>query len=535
MTRRRRLSRRRAGAAALITALTLVLPTLAAGAAGDLDPSFGTSGALHTDLGGQDSAEAVAVQPEGKIVVAGTASGSPSTATDFALARYSKSGALDATFGSGGKVLTDFDGSEDVAFAIAPQPDGKIVVGGTSRSGTDSVLAFALARYNGDGTLDATFGVGGKVVTRLPWGIVNAIGVQPDGKIVAAGSAVTPDGSGREFTLVRYDSDGSIDAGFGSGGKVVWPTVIEAADVAVQSDGKIVAAGSSFSPWGPAIARYNPDGALDPSFGTGGTVTAAFGTWTVTIGSLAVQQDGRLVVAGETTAGTAEDRQFALVRFTAAGALDTAFGSSGWVFTDWGGTTDSAADVVVDGKGRLVVAGQSNAAGSARFAIARYTAAGALDSTFGSAGKALTDFGWPAVARAAAIDEDGNVIAIGRGYLGFAIDATVARYLSESVDADGDGIPDVQDPDMVAAVVSALPDSAFSTGEHARPFLNKLDEIEAMIAAGDLDGARSELQNLLRKVDGCGDTADTNDWIVDCAAQLRVRALIDGLLAHLGT
>jgi len=99
---------------------------------------------------------------------------------------------------------------------------------------------------------------------------------------------------------------------------------------------------------------------------------------------------------------------------------------------------------------------------------------------------------------------------------------------------DGDGIPDTQDPDTVAATVSALPATVFATGEHRQPILNRLDAIEQLIAAGDLAGARAELQSLRRKVDGCGTTADANDWIVDCAAQLEVRALIDHLLTNLG-
>jgi hypothetical protein len=103
----------------------------------------------------------------------------------------------------------------------------------------------------------------------------------------------------------------------------------------------------------------------------------------------------------------------------------------------------------------------------------------------------------------------------------------------EDADEDDDGIPDTQDPDIVAVVVAALPDSSFANGEHRQPILNRLEAIEQTIAAGDFEGARTELENLRRKVDGCGATADTNDWIVDCDAQLQVRALIDSLLAAL--
>jgi Bacterial Ig domain len=121
----------------------------------------------------------------------------------------------------------------------------------------------------------------------------------------------------------------------------------------------------------------------------------------------------------------------------------------------------------------------------------------------------------------------------GRGAI--SAPATVTITVGADPDDDDDGIPDTQDPDTVAVLVSGLPDGAFANGEHRGPALNRLDTIEEMIAAGDLDGARTELQNLRRKVDGCGDRPDTNDWITDCTAQLRVRALIDDLIAHLGT
>jgi VCBS repeat-containing protein len=114
-----------------------------------------------------------------------------------------------------------------------------------------------------------------------------------------------------------------------------------------------------------------------------------------------------------------------------------------------------------------------------------------------------------------------------------AVSAAATVTITVTADDDGDGIPNSQDPDVVGALVAALPDSAFSNGEHRQPILNRLDAIERLILAGDLAHARSELQSLRQKVDGCGATADTNDWIVDCAAQLQVRARIDDLIAHL--
>jgi uncharacterized delta-60 repeat protein len=144
-------------------ALALGVPLAAWAASGDLDATFGTGGKVTTDFaGGTDEAHGVVIQPlDGKIVAAGEAK--TSYGEDFALARYSPNGTLDTTFGTGGLVTTDFNGRDDVAFAVALQSDGKIVAAGQAQSSYGQ--AFALARYNPDGTLDATFGRGGKVTT----------------------------------------------------------------------------------------------------------------------------------------------------------------------------------------------------------------------------------------------------------------------------------------------------------------------------------------------------------------------------------
>src|SRR5581483_5691264 len=184
---------------------------------GALDASFGRGGRVVTNFGGTgDMARSVVVQPDGKLVAAGTTN--VSGATDFALARYNSDGRLDHSFGTGGKVVTDFAGSYDSVGAVTLQADGKIVAGGWSV--VDSIANFALARYNSDGTLDAGFGTEGKV--RTDFGGVSSqvfsIALQPDGKIVVAGYA-NVDG-GADFALARYNSDGTVDTTFGSEGKV---------------------------------------------------------------------------------------------------------------------------------------------------------------------------------------------------------------------------------------------------------------------------------------------------------------------------
>jgi len=188
------------------SSLLLGVSASAQAAPGDLDPSFGAGGLVTTDFGSRgDFSLAVALQTDGKIVAAGNSSRADVFDVDFALARYNSNGSLDATFGSGGTVLTDFGTSVDAASDVVVQPDGKILAAGI-RAGD-----FALARYNADGSLDAAFGSAGKVTTDFgSFDQANAVAVQSDGKIVAAG------GTAGGFALARYNSDGSLDAGLGA-------------------------------------------------------------------------------------------------------------------------------------------------------------------------------------------------------------------------------------------------------------------------------------------------------------------------------
>src|SRR5437773_237131 len=191
------------------------------------------------------------------------------------LAACANPGDLDPSFGTGGKVTTP-SGSNGYINALVLQPDGKLVAAGyTQNNGSNS--DFALVRYNADGSLDGSFGTDGIVTTLIQnGGFFEAVVLQPDGKLVAAGVG------GGHFALVRYNADGSLDGTFGTGGKVITP-IGSFADMAyalvLQPDGKLVAAGStSNGSWAFALVRYNADGSLDGSFGTGGTVTTQIGS-----------------------------------------------------------------------------------------------------------------------------------------------------------------------------------------------------------------------------------------------------------------
>src|SRR5262245_25848258 len=240
---------------------------------GTLDAGFGTGGRLITTFGGYtDAARGLAVQPDGKVVAAGWTIGN--FGGSFALARYDEDGTLDTTFGNGGTVTTSFGGGFQGAWSVAVQTDGKIVAAGLTNKGGLNNLA--VARYTSNGTLDTTFGTGGRVTDNF--GGVGAgavcVGAQPDGEVVVAGWTGT--GGAASFALWRYNGNGTLDTGFGTGGRVITDfrdsqglSVAGVFSVALQPDGRIVAAGDARldGKYDFTLARYNSDGTLDASFG----------------------------------------------------------------------------------------------------------------------------------------------------------------------------------------------------------------------------------------------------------------------------
>ena len=257
------------------------------------------------------------------------------------------------------------------AFALAIQSDGKIVAAGKSSNG--STHDFALVRYNTNGSLDTSFGTGGIVTTLVGIsGGAYALGLQSDGKIVAAGSS--SNGSNYDFALVRYNADGSLDTSFGTGG-IVTTTVGSSDDYAstlgIQSDGKIVAAGYSYngSNYDFALVRYNTNGSFDTSFGTGGIVTTPVGSSDDYARTLGIQSDGKIVAAGYSSNGSTYD--FALVRYNTNGSLDTTFGTGGIVTTPVG-SSGIAYALGLQSDGKIVAAGYSSNGSTYDFALVRY-------------------------------------------------------------------------------------------------------------------------------------------------------------------
>lgn len=289
---------------------------------GTLDSSFGDGGKVLTSVGtGWEVAHGVALQPDGKIVVAGAAQNGAHT--DFALVRYLPNGALDSLFGNNGIVMTAVGPQADYGTGVALQPDGRILVGGRAWNGVD--YDFGMVRYLGDGSLDPDFGNGGKMMTSIGPGDDMGIGMHllPDGRIIQAGRAAVRAQSGSSYdqALVRYLPNGSLDATFGTGGKVITRvgrvTGSSITGLAVQADGRIVTTGTGFvdSLGGVTVSRYEENGSVDTSFGKGGSVrTALFGGQASGSG-VAVQGDGTLLVVGGSSYPSSSGSTWVLARY----------------------------------------------------------------------------------------------------------------------------------------------------------------------------------------------------------------------------
>jgi uncharacterized delta-60 repeat protein len=417
----------------LSTLLVLIALGTALAAPGDLDPGFHGTGTVVTPIAtGSSQATAIVRQGDGKLVVAGAVLvpvvGNPDN-IDFLVVRYDASGALDPTFGGGtGIVTTAIRTGEDTAHAVIQQTDGKLVVAGVSYDEAFNDSMFSLVRYQTDGTLDPTFGGGtGMVTTPIAAGAFDAAWAllqQADGKLVAAG---TTDAG---IAVVRYDTSGMLDAGFGGTGivtTVVGGSSIAKAVVEQAADHKLVIAGSSDADI--ALVRYGTDGTPDAGFNGTGIVTTTVGAGNAEARGLVQQASGgKLVVAGVSNDGTND--QFTLVRYGTNGAVDTAgFGTSGVVTTSVGAGNSSASGLVEQADGKLVAAGVASNGTNTDFALVRYGATGTPDATFGTAGVVTTPIGTGDDAAAAiAYQPDGFLVAAGFA-TSARMDVAAARYV----------------------------------------------------------------------------------------------------------
>lgn len=428
--------------AILLTMLfSLVGVTIALAASGDLDTTFSGDGKQTTDIAGHwdDDLWAIARQSDGKIVAVGERydpANWKAPTHDFALARYQSNGSLDTSFSGDGKQLTNFGGL-DIAFGVAIQPStGKIVVSG-QKCTSALICDVALARYNANGTLDTTFSGDGKQTIAHGTednGAYGGLAIQSDGKIVMAGYMVNSHGD-YDFAVYRVNANGSLDNTFSGDGRVNLGFGAGRQDDApglILRAGKIIIAGKTCdATWKAcnfAIARLNSDGTLDTTFSADGKQTTDFGGSDAGY-ALAVQSDGKILVAGEKHAGTVES--IALARYKNDGSLDTTFSTDGKQTVTLGSEA-YAHDVLVQPDGKIVVAAQAhNGAEYDDFAIVRLNPGGSLDTTFSGDGKLLLDItaGHDDRARGLIRQPDGKYVLGGGTYDGTQVDFALARVL----------------------------------------------------------------------------------------------------------
>jgi uncharacterized delta-60 repeat protein len=444
--------------------------------AGSLDPTFGAgAGYVTTSLSGTTSTDwgkAVLVQPSGNIVVAGQTAVSVTTTTKkgtttsqydaVGVVTYNPDGSLDTAFGSGGIVRQTFTGPTDArcnSAALEPMGttgDSDILLAGNEEN---SLLGMALMRLKPNGSLDTTFGNGGQVLTYFPESTpcietATAVTVMTNGQIVVAGDIAGQD----SVLLARYNANGSLDTTFGNGGTAttVFSTYTVVSGIAVQPDGKILVAGSHGFPTNTTspglLLRYNANGTLDSTFGSGGIVTTAIPLGTVAATAYfgvavypnaGTANDGKIVAAGEvssTPGGTQNQRQMGVTRYNPNGTLDTTFaagvGYEAIPDPNFTNPNDFARAVAIESDGKLVIVGDSYHGPNPCYSrVVRLNVDGSLDTTFGTGGQVTTAIGTTTTGGtyslywAVAIQPDGKILAAGMAQVGSQNEFSLARYL----------------------------------------------------------------------------------------------------------
>lgn len=403
-----------------------------------LDPTFGSGGKASFGFrNNDDEARALAVQPDGKIVAVGSTSLLTQSNYDFAILRLNPNGTIDTSFNGTGQQTIAFDlgGSKnDRAFAVAIQTDGKIVVAGSAQTGVSNFV-FAVARLNADGTIDTSFNGTGTKTYSFNVGVHNdqaaGLALQSDGKIVVAGYAQIT-ATDYDFAVSRLNANGSLDATFnGTGLKTIAFNLgggndDEAGGVAVQTDNKIIVSGfaqTAANSFDFAIVRLNTDGSLDASFNSTGKQIVGFGLGgnnKDAARTVALQKDGKIVVAGYAER-LAPNYDFAAIRLNADGSLDTSFNSTGKqtvAFDQGGNNDDEATALTIQSDGKILLLGFAQTTlTDFDFAVARLNADGSPDTSFNGNGRITIPFnlggGNQDEAFGAVVQPDGKIVVAG--------------------------------------------------------------------------------------------------------------------------
>ncbi len=404
-----------------VTLIVLVLQLLIVAAlptaSGDLDAGFGTGGWVSLPITGSSQiGRAMALQSDGKVIIAGYDNWGTSN-ENIIMARYRTNGVLDTTFGAGGVVTMSLSAANDTAYAVDVQSDGKIVVAGLATAGGTGVPA--IVRFNPDGSPDTTFGAGGVVTTtglQPASAFLLSVAVLDDGRIVAGGGVVPPSSSGAPdtFLLMRYQSDGSPDTTLSGSGLVT--TAIPGGDaiswgMAVQPDGKILQSGYVRGDLGGtdfALVRYNADGSLDSAFGAGGIVTQTISGSDYGY-SVLLQQDGKIIVGGKADGG-------GIARYNSDGSYDNTFGSNPATnvvtYSVAGYASTSFSVMALENNDYIVAVGSVYTPGQpAPILVTVFDRDGILDADFGTGGLVTTTNASHYVsARAVAVQTDNKIV-----------------------------------------------------------------------------------------------------------------------------
>ncbi|HPG61473.1 MAG TPA: delta-60 repeat domain-containing protein [Casimicrobium sp.] len=436
-------------ALALVSACYAPLVNATPGQPGTLDASWGTlsplgAGKVSTDIGSRDdSAAAMTRQPDSKVLLAGTCY--DGTNNDFCVARYTPNGTLDTSWNGTGKVITAIGSGSDTASAMTLQPDGKVLLAGKCDNNS-GYYEFCATRYNANGTLDLTWNGTGQVMTTIngAWDSAQAITLQPDGKVLLAGTCYI--GPGSDFCAARYNLNGTLDTTWNGTGKVITDIGIvlsSAAAIAVQPDGKVLLAGYCYNGGNNdfCATRYNANGTLDTTWNGTGRVITAMGGGDGTASAMTLQPDGKVLLAGTCSS------DFCAARYNANGSLDTSWNGTGKLLSAIGSGYDSAGAITLQPDGKVLLAGYCYNGTNNDFCAARYNSNGTLDTTWNSTGKVITAIGSSDdTSTAMTLQPDGRVLLAGNCRNGTYTEFCVARYdggpfgyQNCKLDIDGDG------------------------------------------------------------------------------------------------
>lgn len=417
----------------LLLLVVLASKTVIGQAAGTLDTSFGTNGKLLFNYSSnyECHANGVAVQSDGKIIVVGYTS-TAATQADYAVTRLHPDGTFDATFGVGGKINLNLLNT-DIAEKVIIDNDGKIYVGGTS--GGTSIYSgdnFTVVRLNSNGSIDTTYGNNGKAVVSFSgnYNFFNNMTLQSDGKLLVCGkNTVDTTGNYSDFAVARFNADGTLDFDFSNDGKLTLN--IRNEDVAtalmVEASGNIIVAGTGSSQ--ACFARYFSDGTLDTSFGTAGKINVSIANLSTTIYDAKMQSDGKIVVTGYSFDNNNGGYNSLIARFEANGTLDTTYGTNGYTIKDIDtASEDQNIALLLQPDGKAITCGRVYTGGTYYFSVLRFTTTGVFDTTFSNDGILLTSFGtsWN-FGMGLSLQPDGKLVVVGY-YDDTVDDIAIARY-----------------------------------------------------------------------------------------------------------